>query len=94
MASVLITQDQDYIQDVREYSSKLIQVANIGAILDTAWNNCFGGETRLVAESFGDTGLVKADIEAAKNAIVGVQAAIATGRAALEKVFDPAYNRV
>jgi len=93
MASVLIQQDQDYIQDVRESASKLIQIANLGIILNTSWNNCFGGSGRLVAESFGDTGLVKADIEAAMNALAGLTTLISASRPALEKVFDPAYNR-
>ena len=92
--TVLIQQDQDYIQDIRENSSKLIQVANSGIILNTSWNNCFGGETRLVAESFGDTGLVKADIEAAMNALATLTSQLSTVRVALEKVFDPAYPRI
>ena len=94
--SVLTQQDQDYIKNVRDASSNIIQQANMGQILNTSWNNCFGGGARLGEPSFtGDEGLVKADIEAAKDVLAQLEAWLVADsrRVALEKVFNPAYHR-
>ena len=94
--SINIQQDQQFIQNVRDAASLLIQLSNQGAILNTAWNNNFGGEARLGADSFvGIDPLAKADIQNALNVIAGISVWLTTNSTMpfLEKVFNPAFDR-
>jgi hypothetical protein len=62
--SVLVAQDQQFINDVRTAASKLLQVANMGVIANTEYADFFGIEPHLGESSFvgDDEGLTKEQI--------------------------------
>lgn len=74
--TVQLSQDAGFIALIRNASSSVIDANEKGINELARWNNCFGGSGRLGAGSFTsqDEGLTKADIEAAMNVLVQMNA--------------------
>jgi hypothetical protein len=81
-----LTQDQQFIKDVRDFSSVLLQVADKGLALQEEWNSNFGGAGRLQSGSFlgNDSGLNKTDISNGLSVIYGLNAWLDTNTQRVE----------
>jgi len=66
--TVQLTQDLDYVSDVRSSATQVINASNMGVISQAEWNSTFGGAGRVDAACFTDSpdtgngGLNKANI--------------------------------